>query len=128
MNTKVFNLMPIINKTRHVFWHETCACKCRLDRNACNGKQRWNDDKCICECKKLIDKGKCDDGFIWNPSICECECNKSCDVGEYLYYAIFKFRKRLIHKLVEECIINHSAHNNCRHSQCIYIYIFFIGI
>ena len=30
MNIKVFNLMPRINETRHVSWHETCTCECRL--------------------------------------------------------------------------------------------------
>ena len=39
-----------------------------LDRIICNGKQRWNKDKCRCECKELIDKGVCDEGYIWNPS------------------------------------------------------------
>ena len=77
--------------------------KCRLDLSVCKNKQRWNDDQCRCECKVLIDKGICDIGFIWYPSNCECECNKSCDVGEYLEYANFNCRKRLIDKLVEEC-------------------------
>ena len=63
MNIKVFNLMPRINETRHVSWHETCTCKFTLDSKVCNNRQRWNNDKCICECKELIDKGKCDDGF-----------------------------------------------------------------
>ena len=31
MNIKVFNLMSRSNETRPVSWHETCACKCRLD-------------------------------------------------------------------------------------------------
>ena len=52
----------------------------------------------------MIDKGICDKGFIWNPSNCECECDKSCDVGEYLDFE--NCRKRLIDKLVEECIEN----------------------
>ena len=82
-NVKVFNLMWKTNETRHIEWHETCKCKCRLDASVCNNKQCWNNDKCICECKELIDKGICDKGFIWNPSNCECECDKSCDVGEY---------------------------------------------
>ena len=56
LNVKVFNLMSRTNKTRHVEWHETCKCKCRLGSNLRNNKQRWNDDKCRCECKKLIDK------------------------------------------------------------------------
>ena len=81
INVKVFNLMSRTNETRHIEWHKTCKCKCRLDASVCNNKQRWNEGKCRCECKELIDKGTCDKGFIWNPSNCECECDKSCDVG-----------------------------------------------
>ena len=51
LNVKVFNLMSRTNETRHIKWHETCKCKCRLDASVCNNKQRWNDDKCRCECK-----------------------------------------------------------------------------
>ena len=36
MNIKVFNLMSRTNETCYVSWHETCACKCRLDTNFCN--------------------------------------------------------------------------------------------
>ena len=43
--------MQNINETRHVFWHETSTCKCRLDASVCNNKQRWDNDKCSCECK-----------------------------------------------------------------------------
>ena len=43
---KVFNLMLRTNETRHIKWHETCKCKCRLDASVCNNKQSWNDDKC----------------------------------------------------------------------------------
>ena len=64
LNIKVFNLMSRTNETRHIEWHETCKCKCRLDASVCNSKQRWNDDKCRCECKEFIDKGICDKGFI----------------------------------------------------------------
>ena len=103
LNVKVFNLMSKTNETRHIEWHETCKCKCRLDASVCNNKQRWNDDKCRCECKELIDKGVCDKGYAWNPSNCECECDKSCDVGEYLDYENCKCRKKLVDKLVEEC-------------------------
>ena len=71
MNIKVCNLMSRINETRHISWHKTCTCKCRLDASVCNNKQCWNKDKCRCECKELIDKGICDKGFIWNPSICD---------------------------------------------------------
>ena len=28
-NSKVFNLMSKTNKTRHMSWHKTSACKCR---------------------------------------------------------------------------------------------------
>ena len=55
---------------------------------------------------ELIDKGVCDKGYAWNPSNCKCECDKSCDVGEYLDYENCKCRKRLVDKLVEECVEN----------------------
>ena len=51
INLKVFNLMSRANETRHVKWHKTCKCKCRLDASVFNNKQRWNKDKCRCECK-----------------------------------------------------------------------------
>ena len=86
LNNKVFNLMSRTNETRHIEWHETCKCKCRLDASVCNNKQRWNDNKCRCECKELIDKVACNEGSVWNPSNCECEYDKSCEVGEYLDY------------------------------------------
>ena len=105
-NVKVFNLMSKTNKARHIKWHKTCKCKCRLDASVCNNKQRWNDDKCRCECKELIDKGICDKGFNWNPNNCECECDKSCDIGEYLDYKNCKCRKKIINKLIEECSEN----------------------
>ena len=63
VNVKVFNLMSRTNETRHIKWHETCKCKCRLDASVCNNKQRWNNDKCRCECKELIDKGMIRDLF-----------------------------------------------------------------
>ena len=103
LNVKVFNVMSRTNETRHIEWHETCECKCRLDASVCNNKQPWNDDKSWCECKELINKVVCDKGYIWNPSNCECDCDKSCDVGEYLDYENCKCRKRLVDKLVEEC-------------------------
>ena len=31
MNIKVFNLISRINETKHVSWHKTCTCKCRLN-------------------------------------------------------------------------------------------------
>ena len=51
INVKVFNLMSLSIQTRHIDWHETCNCKCRLHACVCNNKQRWNEDKCRCECK-----------------------------------------------------------------------------
>ena len=134
LNVKVFNLMSRTNETRHIKWHETCKCKCRLDANVCNNKQRWNNDKCRCECKKLIDKGICNKGFIWNPSNCECKCDKLCDVGEYLDFKNFKCRKKLVEKLVEECtetieevkIANKNEHQNKCSSCILYIVLFSI--
>ena len=40
MNVKVFELMSRINETRHVSWHRSCTCKCRLDASVCKNKQR----------------------------------------------------------------------------------------
>ena len=40
LNAKVFNLMSKTRETRHIEWHETCKCKCRLDASFCNNKQR----------------------------------------------------------------------------------------
>ena len=102
LNIKVFNLMSRTNETRHIKWHETCKCECRLDAIVCNNK-RCNNDECRCECKELIDKGVCDKGYIWNPSNCECECDKSCDIGEYLDYKNCTCKKGLADKLVDEC-------------------------
>ena len=42
LNIKVFNVMSRSNETRHIQWHETCKCDCRLDAIVCNIKQRWN--------------------------------------------------------------------------------------
>ena len=101
LNIKVFNLISRTNETRHIEWHETCKCKCRLDGSVCNNKQCWNDDKYRCECKEFIDKGVCKEGFIWNPSNFQCDSDKSCDVGEYLDSVNCKCRKKLVDQLVE---------------------------
>ena len=103
LNVKVFNLMSRTNEARHINWHEMCMCKYSVDASICNNKQRWNDDKCRCECKELFHKGVFDKGFIWNPSNCECECDKSCDINKYLNYENCKCRKKLVHRIVEEC-------------------------
>ena len=51
LNVSVFNLMSRANEARHIEWNEICKCKCRLNTNVCNNKQRWNEDKGRCECK-----------------------------------------------------------------------------
>ena len=141
LNVKVFNLMSRTNETRHIEWHETCKCKCRLDASVYNNKQHWNNDEYRCECKELIDKGACDKGSIWNPSNCECECDKPSDFSEYLDNQNCKYKKRLVDKLVEEYTENveeirlfeitsvelHSAKNENKHkcsscTQCIVLF------
>ena len=122
------------NEARHIKWHEKCKCKCRLDANVCNNKQRWNHHKCQCEYKELIDKGICNQGYIWNPSNCKCECDKSCDFGKYLDYENCKCRKRLVNKLIEECNKNIEETSlikinltKCESNSCIlYIVLFSI--
>ena len=138
LNVKVFNLMSRTNETRHIKWHETCKCNCRLDPSVYNNKQRWNKYKCRCECKELIDKGVCDKEFICNSSNCECESDKSCDVGEYLNYENCKCKKKIVDKIVEECTENieeirlveqTSAKNENKHkcsSSTVYIELFLI--
>ena len=32
-------------KRRHIGWHITCKCICRLDKIICNNKQQWSGDK-----------------------------------------------------------------------------------
>ena len=103
LNVKVFNLMSRTNETRHIKWHESCKCICRLDKIICNNKQKWNKDKCRCDCKKLIAKGVCDKGYAWNPRNCECGCDKACDAGGYLDYKNCKCRKELTDKLINDC-------------------------
>ena len=137
LNVRVFNLMSRTNETRHIKWHKTCKCICRLDKIICNSKQGWNENKCRCECKELIDKGVCDKGYVWNPSNCECECDKSCNIGEYLDYSSCKCRKTLIDPLVEEYtenidgtkLVNITVENE-NNSRCtsylVYKVLFFI--
>ena len=52
----------------------------------------------------MIDKGVCDKLFIWNPSNCECVCGKPCHFGEHLDFKNWKCRKRLVDKLIEDCV------------------------
>ena len=137
LNVRVFNLMSKTNETRHIKWHETCKCTCRLDKIICNSRQRWNEHKCRCECKELIDKCVCDKGYVWNPSKCECEYDKSCNIGEYLDYSSCNRRKKPIDPLVEKCIENIDEtklvnitvenENNSRYtSYLVYKVLFFI--
>ena len=129
--------MSRTNETRHIEWHETCKCICRLDKIICNSKQRWNKDKCRCECKELIGKGVCDKGYVWNPSNCECECDESCNIGEYLDYSSCKCRKKLTDPLLEECTKNinetklvnitvENKNNDRCHSCVVYKVLFWI--
>ena len=36
LNVKVFKLMTLTNETRHIKWHETCKCICKLNKIICN--------------------------------------------------------------------------------------------
>ena len=101
-NELVFYPFSRNSKTRHIQWHKTCQCECRLDASICNNKQCCKDDKCQCECKELVDEGVYIKAYAWNSSNCECECDKSCDVGEYLDYENCKSTKRLIDNLAEK--------------------------
>ena len=97
-----------------------------------------NNEKCSCECKILVDKSICDKGFIWNSSNCECECDKLCGIGGYLDYKNCKCRKRMVHKLVDECSENNDEsemiynvtlnyYGNVCGSYTIYIVLFVIA-
>ena len=58
INVKVFNLMSRTNETRHIEWHKTCKCKCRLDASVFNNKQRWMKTNADVNVKNLSTK-KC---------------------------------------------------------------------
>ena len=64
INVKVFNLISRTNEVRHIKWHETCKCRCRLDATVCN-KQRWNNGKCSCECKDWLTKEYAIKDLFW---------------------------------------------------------------
>ena len=40
LNVKIFNLILEKNETRFLVQHESCECKCRLDENVSNSKQK----------------------------------------------------------------------------------------
>ena len=130
LNVKVFNLMLLANKTRHIKWHETCKSICRLDGIICNSKKRWNEDKCRCKYKELIDKGVCGKGYIWNPSHCECECDKSCNIGEYLDNKNCKCRKKLVELIIDECIesIDIVTIDNENKNKCSFSIVYVVSI
>ena len=44
--------MSRTNETRHIEWHETCKCKCRLEASVCNNRQKWNKNKRSANLKK----------------------------------------------------------------------------
>ena len=123
---------------RHIKWHETCKCICRLNGIIFDSKQQWNRYKCRCECKELIDKGVSNKGFIWNPSNCERECDKSCDIGEYLDNKSSKCRKKLVESITDECtetieelrIANITVENENSYYKCnsCTVYIVFIMV
>ena len=89
-NVKVFNLMSRTNETRHIKWHKTCKCRCRLDASICNNKQRWNDDKCRCECKELF-------GILVIVSV---------NAINHVILEKKECRKKIIDKLTKECSKN----------------------
>ena len=60
-SNETFNLTSRSNETRHIEWHETCKCKCRLEASVCNDKKRWNNEKFRCECKEMIGQERCDE-------------------------------------------------------------------
>ena len=41
--------MSRTNETRHIDWHETRKCECRLDVSVCNNKKLLNECKCKLE-------------------------------------------------------------------------------
>ena len=47
--------MSGVNKVGFIVQHELCVCKCRLTKNVCHSKQKWNHDERGCECKELDD-------------------------------------------------------------------------
>ena len=80
MNVKVFNLISGVIEIRLLVQHESCECKCGLNRKECNSKQKWNHDKRQFECKELDDLSSRKKGYIWNPDTCGCECNTTWQV------------------------------------------------
>ena len=91
------------NETRFLVQHELCKCKCRLNENECNSKQKWNHDDCRCECRELDHWISCKKGFKWNPSTYDCECDKARKISEYLDTKNCSCKKHLFGELVLAC-------------------------
>ena len=49
VNVKVFHIVPRVKETSFLIQYESCECKCRLNENVCNSKQKWNYDECRCK-------------------------------------------------------------------------------
>ena len=45
MTVKVLNLESRVNETRFLVYHELCESNCRLNKNACSLKPKWNHAK-----------------------------------------------------------------------------------
>ena len=140
VNMKVYNLLMRANETRHVLWHESCKCVCRLTSAVCNSKQIWNTDTCSCDCNEdFVDKLVCEKGYMWNPSTCACECDMWCKPGQHLDYKNCMCKNKLIGKVSSLCtsFINESMMSVSDDVvivdvKCIYIGLFslflFVGV
>ena len=53
INIKLFNLMPRINETRQIIWHETCNCICRLTSAICLADKYGTKTKADVNVKKI---------------------------------------------------------------------------
>ena len=53
ISVKVFNVGSKWNKI--LVQHELCGCKCRLNEDICNSKQKRNNNESWCGCKELDD-------------------------------------------------------------------------
>ena len=51
---KMTNGMSKTNGTKHIKWHETCKCKCRLDASVCHKSCDFGEylDYENCKCRK----------------------------------------------------------------------------
>ena len=115
VNMQVYNFLMRLNETRHVLWHESWKCVCKLSSSVCNNKQIWNDDTCRCDCNEdFAGIINCAKGYMWNPSTCECQCDKWCKQGQYLDHKNCVCKNKLIGRVIEECtsVINENMINN----------------